>query len=167
MSCVDYCVVLHLRFRAALCTVFCAIGRQMEEGAKRRAYGRRVCGVPSWESQARWWRWIAIYGSPATWPQVARAWSVLSVRLNRPLDVNDIEDVSNLVGGRRTRGRGVYCSNSHLNTMPSVELNPETASTHAEWSPHILLAFLQSQSQTALTRLYQRPSSCLSIFRYA
>ncbi|EPT05609.1 hypothetical protein FOMPIDRAFT_1027205 [Fomitopsis schrenkii] len=49
--------------------------------------------------------------------------------------------------------------------MPSIELNPETASTHTELSPHILLAFLQSQSQTALTRLYQRPSSCLSIFR--
>ncbi|KAI0044282.1 transcription factor Tfb2 [Auriscalpium vulgare] len=30
---------------------------------------------------------------------------------------------------------------------------------------HALLPFLQSQSQTALTRLYQRPSSCLSIFR--
>ncbi|EIM90946.1 transcription factor Tfb2 [Stereum hirsutum FP-91666 SS1] len=32
-------------------------------------------------------------------------------------------------------------------------------------SPHALLPFLQSQSQTALTRLYNRPSSCLSIFR--
>lgn len=31
--------------------------------------------------------------------------------------------------------------------------------------PHPLLPFLQSQSQTTLTRLYQRPSSCLSIFR--
>ncbi|KAG1845318.1 transcription factor Tfb2-domain-containing protein [Suillus subalutaceus] len=32
-------------------------------------------------------------------------------------------------------------------------------------APHPLLPFLQSQSQTTLTRLYQRPSSCLSIFR--
>lgn len=32
-------------------------------------------------------------------------------------------------------------------------------------TPHPLLPFLQSQSQTTLTRLYQRPSSCLSIFR--
>ena len=34
-----------------------------------------------------------------------------------------------------------------------------------ESSPHALLPFLQSQSQNTLTRLYQRPSSCLSIFR--
>lgn len=32
--------------------------------------------------------------------------------------------------------------------------------------PHALLPFLQSQSQNTLTRLYQRPSSCLSIFRF-
>ncbi|KAH8100791.1 transcription factor Tfb2-domain-containing protein [Cristinia sonorae] len=32
-------------------------------------------------------------------------------------------------------------------------------------TPHALLAFLHSQSQTTLTRLYQRPSSCLSMFR--
>ncbi|KAF8871760.1 transcription factor Tfb2-domain-containing protein [Infundibulicybe gibba] len=32
-------------------------------------------------------------------------------------------------------------------------------------APHALLPFLQSQSQNTLTRLYQRPSSCLSIFR--
>ncbi|OAX38201.1 transcription factor Tfb2 [Rhizopogon vinicolor AM-OR11-026] len=32
-------------------------------------------------------------------------------------------------------------------------------------TPHPLLPFLQSQSQNTLTRLYQRPSSCLSIFR--
>ncbi|KAJ7207024.1 transcription factor Tfb2 [Mycena rebaudengoi] len=46
--------------------------------------------------------------------------------------------------------------------MPSIQ-----ASTQAEAvnSPHSLLPFLQSQSQTTLTRLYQRPSSCLSIFR--
>ncbi|KAF9460342.1 transcription factor Tfb2-domain-containing protein [Collybia nuda] len=31
--------------------------------------------------------------------------------------------------------------------------------------PHTLLPFLQSQSQNTLTRLYQKPSSCLSIFR--
>ncbi|KAH9838443.1 transcription factor Tfb2-domain-containing protein [Rhodofomes roseus] len=48
--------------------------------------------------------------------------------------------------------------------MPSVEHNPDSV-TQSEWSPHILLTFLQSQSQNALTRLYQRPSSCLSIFR--
>lgn len=30
---------------------------------------------------------------------------------------------------------------------------------------HVLLPFLQSQSQHTLTKLYQRPSSCLSIFR--
>jgi transcription initiation factor TFIIH subunit 4 len=31
--------------------------------------------------------------------------------------------------------------------------------------PHALLPFLQLQSATALSRLYQSPSSCLSIFR--
>ncbi|KAF9048848.1 transcription factor Tfb2 [Panaeolus papilionaceus] len=31
--------------------------------------------------------------------------------------------------------------------------------------PHSLLPFLQSQSQNTLTRLYQKPSSCLAIFR--
>jgi transcription initiation factor TFIIH subunit 4 len=34
-----------------------------------------------------------------------------------------------------------------------------------ESTPHTLLPFLHSQSQSTLTRLYQRPSSCLSIFR--
>ncbi|KAI0806151.1 transcription factor Tfb2-domain-containing protein [Irpex lacteus] len=48
--------------------------------------------------------------------------------------------------------------------MPSVQ--PVTEGTaSAESSSHALLAFLQSQSQNTLTRLYQRPSSCLSIFR--
>ncbi|KAL1741910.1 transcription factor Tfb2-domain-containing protein [Schizophyllum fasciatum] len=45
--------------------------------------------------------------------------------------------------------------------MPSlVQDQPELAS-----APHSLLPFLQSQPQNTLTRLYQRPSSCLSIFR--
>ncbi|KAJ7650868.1 transcription factor Tfb2-domain-containing protein [Roridomyces roridus] len=46
--------------------------------------------------------------------------------------------------------------------MPS--LNP-AAPAEQNSSPHSLLPFLQSQSQTILTRLYQRPASCLSIFR--
>ena len=41
----------------------------------------------------------------------------------------------------------------------------DTADAALESSPHALLPFLQSQSQNTLTRLYQRPSSCLSIFR--
>ncbi|KIM85031.1 hypothetical protein PILCRDRAFT_817867 [Piloderma croceum F 1598] len=40
-----------------------------------------------------------------------------------------------------------------------------TSNAAIESSPHALLPFLQSQSQNTLTRLYQRPSSCLSIFR--
>jgi hypothetical protein len=32
--------------------------------------------------------------------------------------------------------------------------------------PHTLLKFLQSQPRKALSRLYQRPSSCLCIFRF-
>lgn len=39
------------------------------------------------------------------------------------------------------------------------------APSQNESASHSLLAFLQSQSQNTLTRLYQRPSSCLSIFR--
>ncbi|GBE88578.1 RNA polymerase II transcription factor B subunit 2 [Sparassis crispa] len=50
--------------------------------------------------------------------------------------------------------------------MPSVQPQPnlDTPSDEDEGS-HILLTFLQSQSQNTLSRLYQRPSSCLSIFR--
>ncbi|EIW83705.1 transcription factor Tfb2 [Coniophora puteana RWD-64-598 SS2] len=48
--------------------------------------------------------------------------------------------------------------------MPSAQ-PPSPEASIAQNSPHVLLPFLQSQSQNALTRLYQRPSSCLSIFR--
>ncbi|KAF8963144.1 transcription factor Tfb2-domain-containing protein [Flammula alnicola] len=50
--------------------------------------------------------------------------------------------------------------------MPSAQ--PYSYSDNAEDAhkqPHALLPFLHSQSQNTLTRLYQRPSSCLSIFR--
>ncbi|KAJ7220293.1 transcription factor Tfb2 [Mycena pura] len=40
-----------------------------------------------------------------------------------------------------------------------------SAPAEQEHSPHSLIPFLQSQSQSLLTRLYQRPSACLSIFR--
>ncbi|CCM04320.1 uncharacterized protein FIBRA_06491 [Fibroporia radiculosa] len=50
--------------------------------------------------------------------------------------------------------------------MPSVDIaNPACDPATHEDDPHLLLTFLQSQSQNALTRLYQRPSSCLSVFR--
>ena len=45
--------------------------------------------------------------------------------------------------------------------MPSVEDPPAK-----DAGPHTLLAFLQSQPKKALSRLYQRPSSCLCIFRF-
>ncbi|EGN99192.1 hypothetical protein SERLA73DRAFT_90464 [Serpula lacrymans var. lacrymans S7.3] len=47
--------------------------------------------------------------------------------------------------------------------MPSLTTQSETLTP--ESIPHTLLPFLQSQSQNTLTRLYQRPSSCFSIFR--
>ncbi|KIJ14446.1 hypothetical protein PAXINDRAFT_135073 [Paxillus involutus ATCC 200175] len=47
--------------------------------------------------------------------------------------------------------------------MPSVQAL--SSSSAPENVPHALLPFLRSQSQNTLTRLYQRPSSCLSIFR--
>lgn len=46
--------------------------------------------------------------------------------------------------------------------MPSIQ-RPYVYTENEERHP--LLTFLQSQSQNTLTRLYQRPSSCLSIFR--
>ncbi|KAH7884775.1 transcription factor Tfb2 [Phlebopus sp. FC_14] len=48
--------------------------------------------------------------------------------------------------------------------MPSVQVLSSSPSVPAN-VPHVLLPFLRSQSQNTLTRLYQRPSSCLSIFR--
>lgn len=45
--------------------------------------------------------------------------------------------------------------------MPTVE---ELSAKDA--GPHPLLKFLQSQPRKALSRLYQRPSSCLCIFRF-
>ncbi|KAH7920231.1 transcription factor Tfb2 [Leucogyrophana mollusca] len=49
--------------------------------------------------------------------------------------------------------------------MPSVQ-SPQAVDPPASHSnPHALLPFLRSQSQNTLTRLYQRPSSCLSIYR--
>ncbi|KAI6165775.1 transcription factor Tfb2-domain-containing protein [Pisolithus thermaeus] len=49
--------------------------------------------------------------------------------------------------------------------MPSVQALSSTPSDVPETVPHALLPFLRSQSQNTLTRLYQRPSSCLSILR--
>ncbi|KAH9954343.1 transcription factor Tfb2 [Russula dissimulans] len=46
--------------------------------------------------------------------------------------------------------------------MPTATRKAEDQQEHRI---HALLPFLQTQSQTSLTRLYQRPSSCLSIFR--
>jgi len=46
--------------------------------------------------------------------------------------------------------------------MPSLLRQTEQDTKNTS---HSLLPFLQSQSQNTLTRLYQRPSSCLSIFR--
>jgi len=45
--------------------------------------------------------------------------------------------------------------------MPTVEELPGK-----DAGPHALLVFLQSQPKRALSRLYQRPSSCLCIFRF-
>ncbi|KAF9532674.1 transcription factor Tfb2-domain-containing protein [Crepidotus variabilis] len=49
--------------------------------------------------------------------------------------------------------------------MPSVQLNSHSENAEKKHIEHALLPFLQSQSQNTLTRLYQRPSSCLSLFR--
>ncbi|KAJ7056776.1 transcription factor Tfb2-domain-containing protein [Mycena amicta] len=45
--------------------------------------------------------------------------------------------------------------------MPAITLH----AAEQEHNPHSLIPFLHSQPQTLLTRLYQRPSACLSIFR--
>jgi len=54
-------------------------------------------------------------------------------------------------------------STSILFPMPSVQAR--SSDPTPQTTPHALLPFLRLQSQTTLTRLYQRPSSCLSIFR--
>ncbi|KAG7444726.1 transcription factor Tfb2 [Guyanagaster necrorhizus] len=48
--------------------------------------------------------------------------------------------------------------------MPSVSLNDEEAALVAPL-PHALIEFLAKEPKNTLTRLYQRPSSCLAIFR--
>lgn len=59
--------------------------------------------------------------------------------------------------------------NNELVNSPKRRMTSATgkAEEQQERSFHALLPFLHTQSQTSLTRLYQRPSSCLSIFRYA
>ncbi|KAI0359926.1 transcription factor Tfb2 [Trametes cingulata] len=53
--------------------------------------------------------------------------------------------------------------------MPSITIKATTdskdAHTGSDDVSHSLITFLQSQSQNMLTRLYQKPSACLSIFR--
>ena len=49
--------------------------------------------------------------------------------------------------------------------MPSIIQESSSQPDLASSTPHYLLPFLQSQPQNTLARLYQRPSSCLSIFR--
>ncbi|KAF8224157.1 transcription factor Tfb2 [Tricholoma matsutake] len=50
--------------------------------------------------------------------------------------------------------------------MPSVQPYSYSEKTAVDQNnSHALLPFLQRQSQNTLTRLYQRPSSCLSVFR--
>ncbi|KAG7086752.1 hypothetical protein E1B28_002684 [Marasmius oreades] len=50
--------------------------------------------------------------------------------------------------------------------MPAtVRQRPQPGQKNPDSSTHALLPFLQVQSATALSRLYQSPSSCLSIFR--
>lgn len=50
--------------------------------------------------------------------------------------------------------------------MPSAQSYKHAENGEQEHKPHALLPFLQSQSQNTLTRLYQRPSSCLALFRW-
>lgn len=55
--------------------------------------------------------------------------------------------------------------------MPSITIKAaaegtKDANAGTEDVSHSLVIFLQSQSQNMLTRLYQKPSACLSIFRW-
>lgn len=61
-------------------------------------------------------------------------------------------------------------SSSHQNAASSSSAHlPQNGNTNGEEkdakSSHVLLPFLQSQSQNTLTRLYQKPSACLAVFR--
>ncbi|KAH9945421.1 transcription factor Tfb2 [Epithele typhae] len=52
-----------------------------------------------------------------------------------------------------------------IRIKPATEPAKAPAAVDEHDNSHRLVSFLQSQSQTTLTRLYQKPSSCLSIFR--
>jgi hypothetical protein len=71
-------------------------------------------------------------------------------------------DVDNDISWDLRDNKGPGISSYFEGKMPTATGNPENKQ---ECSLHALLPFLQTQSQTSLTRLYQRPSSCLSIFR--
>ena len=61
---------------------------------------------------------------------------------------------------RARRVMGFTCQNPNPTVPAEHHDMPNEDQDH-----HTLLPFLQSQSQNTLTRLYQRPSSCLSILR--
>lgn len=52
-----------------------------------------------------------------------------------------------------------------IRIRPAGESSKAAATTEEYDTSHRLITFLQSQSQNTLTRLYQKSSSCLSIFR--
>lgn len=56
----------------------------------------------------------------------------------------------------------ISCQISKKGSWKRSDMPPKIAQS----LPHSLLPFLHSQSQSALTRLYSRPSACLAIFRY-
>ena len=63
------------------------------------------------------------------------------------------------------------CTYRRASDMPSITIKAaaegtKDANAGTEDVSHSLVIFLQSQSQNMLTRLYQKPSACLSIFRW-
>ncbi|KAI0749318.1 transcription factor Tfb2 [Daedaleopsis nitida] len=52
-----------------------------------------------------------------------------------------------------------------IRIKPAGEPSKSTNASGGDDTSHRLVAFLQTQSQNTLTRLYQKPSCCLSVFR--
>ena len=101
-------------------------------------------------------------------PQVRKVWDPIlaSCQLSSSTNGQRIGTLYALVTWSKSHAT-FYCSslNHTVAVMPSAHPVVEE-SAPVESTSHALLAFLQSQSQNTLTRLYQKPSSCLSIFRF-
>ena len=93
---------------------------------------------------------------------------VLSLRTRFATSLSSVQTHCSLVLGLLKRALSDINLNNRqhpISVMPAARYGIVDHGT-TETPSHTLLSFLQSQSQNTLSRLYQKPSSCLSIFRY-